>query len=239
MIAARRPDLVVLAIGGHPRRTDTGRDAGAWTAAESVLLREAAMADTTSGKGPVLVWGGGETGAETAEFAAEQGRDVVLVTTQPARRIARRAQYTYRRRLIPRLLANPRVRIAEESALRGVKRGVATLVGADGAVETLPVAQCVLARGRVPREDLSGAPALADLPVMVIGDARDVRRIGDAVEDAYLAVRAAAFDRASGRLTPGWRWPIADAGAPAPSSANTEPAGTSPSGDDPQPRWRD
>ena len=54
----------------------------------------------------------------------------------------------------------------------------------------------LIAAGRLPESGLADALAARGLPTLTIGDARDVRRIGDAVHDAYWAL--ADFTRARG-----------------------------------------
>lgn len=176
--------VVLLATGGQDRQPNAdGLDDPRVGYAYDVLTGRLAMA-----QGCVLVYGGGETGCEMADAATAQGRDVLLIARGEGR-LARRAQYVYRRQLLARLRNNPRVTIHEGWTLRAVTADGAIFANAAGDTRTFQCDQLLVAAGRLP-----GAPLLDELRAMgqdvhVIGDCRDVRRIGDAVHDAYAVVR--------------------------------------------------
>jgi MoaA/NifB/PqqE/SkfB family radical SAM enzyme len=64
---------------------------------------------------PTLVYGGGETRCETAEYLAERGYEVVLVSRSPLSQLARSAEIIYRGVPLKRLAANPRIRLVGDS----------------------------------------------------------------------------------------------------------------------------
>lgn len=185
-VAALSPDFVAVAVGGRDRPAeaaglDDPRAVPAW---------EVLAGDATLSEGPIAVWGGGETGCEAAEFAAEAGREVTLVTAGEAKRLARRAQGIYRRRLTARLHASPRVEILDRTGLGALAGDAVRLRPAEGPETRRPVAQLLVAQGREPAPELAARLRAAGLEVAEIGDCREVRRIGDAVHDADAAVRA-------------------------------------------------
>lgn len=78
LIAEMKPDAVVLAVGGKPKvPAIEGLDAFRTLFCDDVLLFGAETGDD------VLIIGGGEAGAETAEFLVELGKRVTIVEHKP------------------------------------------------------------------------------------------------------------------------------------------------------------
>lgn len=185
--------LVVLA---HGARTKTlpieGIDGPTVVDAYELLMQEGdAPLPASQPAAPMLVYGGGETGCETAEYLAERGHHVLLVSRSAAKQLARAAEPIYRSVLLVRLLANPRVRLLAETHLERIAAdGTVTLRAADGALSEVVTTRVLLAQGREPDPELPAALAAAGVAYVAIGDARQGGRIGDAVHDAYAAVSA-------------------------------------------------
>ncbi|MBP2231669.1 2,4-dienoyl-CoA reductase-like NADH-dependent reductase (Old Yellow Enzyme family)/thioredoxin reductase [Azospirillum agricola] len=197
-VLALRPALAVVATGAANRAFPLAGSASVPVGfAHDLLTGEAALGD-----GPVVIAGSGETGCECAEHVAESGRDVILVSRSPERRLARRAQYVYRRQLVARLESNPRIRIETGMEVAAVGDGRVVLRDQEGADHSHAAGQVLLALGRVPENGLAEALRAAGLPTHVIGDSREVGRIGDAVHDAYAAVRAVTRAEGGGRAEP-------------------------------------
>lgn len=205
-VLALRPALAVVATGAANRAlpiVSGGGGAGTGSGpapigfAHDVLTGAAPLGD-----GPVVIVGSGETGCECAEYVAESGRAVLLVSRSPERRLARRAQYVYRRQLVARLESNPRIRIETGVEVAAVGNGHVVLRDREGVEHRHPAGQVLLALGRVPENGLADALRAAGVPTHVIGDSRAVGRIGDAVHDAYAAVRAATHAWDDGRAEP-------------------------------------
>jgi 2,4-dienoyl-CoA reductase-like NADH-dependent reductase (Old Yellow Enzyme family)/thioredoxin reductase len=187
-IAGLKPVATFVATGAVDRTLDIpGVEYSHVSFAYDVLSGKSPL-----GEGPVLIFGTGETGCEMAEYAAKAGRDVVLVSRSADRRLARRAQYIYRRQLIARLECHPRIRIASGLSLANIGLDMVTLIDQAGATQVLPVKRVLLAAGRLPSLQLADELNGIGIPVFGIGDAREVRRIGDAVHDAYREVVALA-----------------------------------------------
>lgn len=186
--------LVVLAHGARARTLPiAGLSWHGVMDAYELLMSErghAPLPEPVSGL-PMLVYGGGETGCETAEFLAERGHEVVLVSRSGERQLARAAESIYRGVLLVRLMANPQVRLLAQTHLESIGAdGTVTLRAADGSAQQLHCARVLIAQGREPDPELPDALSAAGQPFVAIGDARQGGRIGDAVHDAYAAVSA-------------------------------------------------
>ncbi|BBK34891.1 NADH oxidase [Allostella humosa] len=182
-ILAHDPAFVLVATGSLERDGEVA-PGGIVVPAYDVLA-----GDRPLGPGPILVYGGGETGCETAELAAAEGWTVHLVTRSTARQLARSAELVYRRTLLQRLHAHPRIELLAETRLARVEGDQALLEGPGGARRRIACGQVLLAQGRRPADGLATAMAAAGVPHAVIGDARRGGRIGDAVNDAWDAIR--------------------------------------------------
>lgn len=186
LVEAIEPDFVVLATGSADRQLEgvSGLDLDMVSSAYDVLVGKAALA-----KGPVVIYGAGEVGCEAAKFAAERGCDVVLSTRSADDQALSRANWLriYREQFIATLRAYPNIRIELGTVLKSVAPGRVTMVR-DGEELAWEAGQLLLAVGRVPDNALAVALERKGLEVVTVGDARDVRRIGDAVHEAYAAV---------------------------------------------------
>ena len=141
------------------------------------------------GPGPVFIYGAGEVGSETAKYASARGRQVTLATrSTDDRAIMRQALRIFRDQLVATITDDPAITIRTGCTLTGIGPDHVQVMAADGPAD-IPAATVLLAAGRVPETGLADAVSATGLPHIVIGDARDVRRIGDAVNDAYVAVR--------------------------------------------------
>lgn len=188
MLAALSPDVVILANGSRPAPLALDRHGRLLT----VPAFEALVGDITlprsSAECPILIFGGGETGAETAEHLAAQGHHVMLVSRSDAGLLARNAEPLYRMHLLQRLRANEMIRIADRTVLNAVGDDHVVLVR-DGQEQVQPATAVLLAHGLVSDTALADGLAGLDVPVIRIGDAAQVARIGEAVRDAYRAVQ--------------------------------------------------
>lgn len=186
------PDVVIIAAG--TRRINLpieGADHGKVMDAYDLLMGEREV--RVGAGGHVVVYGGGETGCETAEFCAEKGIRVTLVSRSPADKLARSADFVYRGGLLRRLRANPLVTIMDNSHVRSVSDDGVLIEtnGSDGSETLLVIAdRLLLAQGRQPSNALFDELERAGVTVSLAGDSKQVGRIGDAVHMAYRAVLA-------------------------------------------------
>ncbi|MGI4860652.1 MAG: FAD-dependent oxidoreductase [Janthinobacterium lividum] len=219
--------IVVLATGSRAIRLPIpGIDHPVVRDAYELLMGDTTLLPPASPL-PVVIYGGGETGCETAEYISERGYQVVLVSRSPAQQLARSAELVYRTVLRQRLAANPRIRLLDATQITGIvdadgaddtddtdgsdgtdlPHAIRDTDGTHGSAhvqvrhnsgETTSIAACcvLIAQGRKPDPDMLEHFLKAGIPVVAIGDARRGGRIGDAVSQAYAAVRAVCVTRA-------------------------------------------
>lgn len=184
-IAALQPSIVILAAGASTRALDIpGGDLPHVSQAY-----DAVMEDSPLDEGPIVVLGGGETGCEVAELAAERGCEVVLVSRSPMKQLARSAESIYRRHLVKKLRENPNISILPSATVLRITEEAVEVRREDGEVTALPARQVLAALGRQVDTSLRDELEAMNIPSITIGDARHISRIGEAVRDAYFAVR--------------------------------------------------
>jgi len=189
-----RPAVVVMAVGGNAVTLPVAGIGNAIVHdAYEVLMGDSSWLPPPGGA-PVVVYGGGETGCETAEYLAERGHAVILVSRSPARQLARSAEMIYRSVLTRRLADNPHIRIIDNTSITTIAANgdvslLTTGAGASG-VTTIQASRILIAQGRRPDVGMTQQLLDAGIPVTAIGDARKGGRIGDAVHHAYAAVQA-------------------------------------------------
>lgn len=188
-VIARRPAITIVAAGAQPKQMPIeGIDHPlVFDAYESLMGDDRWL--PANRELPVLIYGGGETGTETAEYAAERGYKVLLVSRSPASKLARSAESVYRKVLLDRVAKNPLIEVIENTAVTRIGDDGATLQTNEGAVRTVPVSRVLIAQGRDPDNGFAERLSAAGLSCVTIGDNRKGGRIGDAVHDAYHAVK--------------------------------------------------
>ncbi len=187
-----KPAIVLLANGGQAIRLPIeGIDSPRVRDAYELLMGDTSTLLPPDPDAPVVVYGGGETGCETAELLAEHGYPVVLISRSPAAQLARSAEMIYRGVLKKRLAENPRIRVIDNSSIvRITDDGLVILETRDGQRSELLASEILIAQGRRPNDTLMRQLLERHIPFAAIGDARRGGRIGDAVHDAYRAVLA-------------------------------------------------
>jgi 2,4-dienoyl-CoA reductase (NADPH2) len=205
-IVARKPDIVVFATGSRSRtQTFAGLNARNSCDAFDLLNSLASHSLPKPETGPILVLGGGETGCETCEALIERGYKVILSSRSPARQLARSAEMIYRGDLLKRLLSNPELELICNSELSRVNEGIAYLQ-MDKELITRPIAYCILAQGRDREHQLYDALSSSafnnNIECALIGDARQMGRIGDAVAEAHQLVRQFVNHRNNNIVSP-------------------------------------
>lgn len=185
-IAALRPDLVLIATGAAARPMDfPGADDPRVQQAYDLL----ATPDPVLPPGPAVVYGGGETGCETAELLTAAGIETVLVSRSGAGQLARAAEPIYRKLLLKRLMANPRLTILAGWTLDAVAADGVHL-SCETERRVITAQSVILAQGRDAGHPLQGELRALGVPAMMIGDSRTIGRIGDAVHQAHDALTA-------------------------------------------------
>ena len=187
-LEADQPDVIILAGGSRPAPLDLAGWGNLPTAPAYEVLIEETNVPPSSVERPILIYGGGETGTETAEFLAKAGHEVMLVTRSDRKFLARNAEVLYRISLLQRLNSNPAIRILDHTTLHSIN-GEHVVLSQDGKLVEQPAAAVLLAHGLVPDTELPDALSGLDVPMIRIGDVAKVARIGEAVRDAYRAVQ--------------------------------------------------
>jgi 2,4-dienoyl-CoA reductase-like NADH-dependent reductase (Old Yellow Enzyme family)/thioredoxin reductase len=185
-ILALGPDAVILATGATAARLGLPGEEHphVFSAYDLLLGKGPAPAEW---RGPVVVYGGGETGCEMAELVAAQGLAVTLVSRSPESQLARAAEAMYRKVLLGRLRTNPAVTILTETHIESIAVDGVTIRDASG-TRVVPARMVILAQGRT--SNRPGYAKLRDrgIRTYLIGDANQIRRIGEAVHDANAAI---------------------------------------------------
>ena len=186
-VLALRPALAIVATGSRARPWPVKAGALALPVydATEVLIGDSDLGGVTS----VIVYGGGETGCESAEFLAERGARVKLVTRSAVADLARAAEPMYRRQLCARLNANPQIELIANAHITRIEAQGVVVEETGREARFVAGAALVMAQGRASAADLASALQRAGIPFAAIGDAHVIGRIGDAVHAAHAAVR--------------------------------------------------
>ncbi len=188
-ILAERPDTVFIAAGTKNRPMALPGIDGPNVLDSFEILMGGAPHGMHPGQN-VVVYGGGETGCETAEYFADLGIHVTLISRSPAATLARAAEFVYRRMLVSRITRNKDIEILTETTITRITDGEVELKTKDGETRTLKTDRVVIAQGRDPENEMAAKLMAAGIETHIIGDSHKVGRIGNAVHDAYQALRA-------------------------------------------------
>ncbi|HVZ45509.1 MAG TPA: FAD-dependent oxidoreductase [Ramlibacter sp.] len=196
LLRAIDPALVILSYGAPPTKMGIeGEDGPGASMAYGVLMGDDPVSAASLNQERVAVYGGGETGCETAEFLAERGCSVTLITRSSQTELARNAERLYRKALLQRLAANSSIRVIDHATLTRVTQGEISLRRGESS-EQIHVAHTLIAQGQRPVDGMLDELRALGISIAVVGDAQSVRRIGDAVADAYDAVRSFSLAQA-------------------------------------------
>ncbi len=180
-IPAGTYDVAIVATGSTELRpTIPGPDGLAVVTARAVLEGRESV------KGRVVVAGGGCMGAQTAEHLAARGHAVTIVEALSA--VAADAPVDDRALLLGRL-AGHGVEIRTDTRL--IRRGPGhVVVQSHGDVESLPADTLVLCLGATPVDGIVDAIAKKVERVIVVGDAKEARKVPEAMVEGALAALA-------------------------------------------------
>jgi len=176
--AANTFDLIIVATGANPAEPPIpGVNLPHVVTANSVL------AGTANVGYNVVVIGGGQVGAETANHLGVQLKNVTLVEMLPV--IAPDEALAPRWHLLGSL-ENRKVAIKTSTTVEEIKPGCVVLKTGSTTVE-IPADSVVLATGSKPDNALAEQLTAKGFPVKVIGDAHKVGIVLDATEQGYAA----------------------------------------------------
>ncbi len=190
IVSALNPSVIIVATGALPLQSlFDGAKPGSVIMAYDLLAGDVEL-DQAAGA-TIAVYGGGETGCETAEFLADLGYRVQLITRSDRKQLARSAETMYRKHLLQRLAKNGRIEIVDHATVTAFDAGIMAIERNDQTTERLAAGLLVIAQGRDAGSALAEELEKAGLPVTIIGDALRIGRIGDAVHGAHAAVQDA------------------------------------------------
>lgn len=178
IVAQGKPDAIIVASGAQPFLPPLpGIENKNVVTAWQVLKKEV----STGGK--VVVLGGGEVGAETAEYLAEKGKQVTIV--EMLDNIAADIDRTTRLLLLFSLDELGVRMLTKATAKQITNRGV--MVDHRGREKFIEGDSVVLALGAQPNRELADQIKKLGIELYTVGDCADVRRLPEAVEEGYKA----------------------------------------------------
>ncbi len=177
IIEENNPDKVILAAGSIPSVPGvSGIDN------EKVVLAEEILAGNREPGDKTLVVGGGMVGCETAMFAAEQGKKVILV--EMLEDVAFDLGPFYKA-MVMRKMEQLGIKIHASSQLIEVKDGKAILQSGEENTEIGDIDTLIIACGYEPDNRLEEVLAGKGIEYDVIGDSKEVRKMLDAIHEGF------------------------------------------------------
>jgi pyruvate/2-oxoglutarate dehydrogenase complex dihydrolipoamide dehydrogenase (E3) component len=179
MLEQGNPEVVILATGGEKIVPAVpGLDRAMVCDAFEILGHRRPVGRN------VVVAGGGLIGMETADFIASQGGQVTLIEMlkhSPVNKITSHGYFLHKRLRAAncRLLFNTRLERIEETSVVTVSDGKEEVIS--------PVDQVVIAVGLKSRDDLKNTLKEREIRHYIVGDAAQVRRIIEAVDEGAKA----------------------------------------------------
>ena len=181
-LAEGEADAVVVATGARPVEEQVpGARAGQVFSAWEVLEGRPPARDLA-----VVVLGGRQMGCETAEFLAERGNRVTLVSRSRTEELAGDVVASYRGPLLARL-RRLGVALRTRCDVREVRDGQAIVVEAGGREEAVGADLVILARGSMPEPTWLERLRTKVPEVYVVGDCVEPRMIADALYEGAWA----------------------------------------------------
>ncbi|MDP2626717.1 MAG: FAD-dependent oxidoreductase [Candidatus Rokubacteria bacterium] len=181
-LAEGEADAVVVATGARPVEEQVpGARAGQVFSAWEVLEGRPPARDLA-----VVVLGGRQMGCETAEFLAERGNRVTLVSRSRAEELAGDVVASYRGPLLARL-RRLGVALRTRCDVREVRDGQAIVVEAGGREEAVGADLVIFARGSMPEPTWLELLRTKVPEVYVVGDCVEPRMIADALYEGAWA----------------------------------------------------
>lgn len=178
-IESENPDFVILATGASPSIPEIEGIAGKKVVSIHDVLRGTAMVH-----GRVAIAGAGCAGAGTADLLSDKGIDVTLVDALDECAIDE--ETTTRLVLLARLMEKNNVKMMLGHTIKKVIEEGIVAVDKDNNVVVIPADFIVLAFGAVPYNPLEDQ-VKERYNYYVIGDAKQPKKIKNAVEDGFFA----------------------------------------------------
>jgi len=177
IIEENNPDKVILAAGSRPAMPEVPGIDG-----EKVVLAEEVLAGNREPGDKTLVVGGGMVGCETAVFAAEQGKEVILV--EMLEDVAFDLGPFYKGMLMMKM-QELGIKIYASSKLQEIKDGKALLQSGEVKIDIGGIDTIIIACGYEPDNSLEDVLAGKGIAYDVIGDCKEVRKMIDAIHEGF------------------------------------------------------
>jgi pyruvate/2-oxoglutarate dehydrogenase complex dihydrolipoamide dehydrogenase (E3) component len=171
-------DVAIVATGSTEARLTLADSSGV-----RIVQARAVLEHRADVRGRVVVAGAGCAGAQTAEYLADLGHPVTVV--EATTNVAADAPMDDRALLLGRL-AGHGVEILTDTRLLGARAG-RVRVQSVGKSRTLPADTLVVCVGAVSNAELADQLARRVARIIVVGDAKEPRRINDAIREGALA----------------------------------------------------
>ena len=187
-LKADDPDVVILATGGEAIIPDIpGINGDNVITAIDAIVRW----DELEVGERVMVLGAGLVGYEVAWFAAQQGRDVVLVSRRSEEDVIKLKEHGTNLAVLRKGVRESGARILASRELKRVDETGVILATDDGIEEFQPVDTLIISRGYTPRRGLKQDIEATDLrcEVYEVGDCVEVRNFFDAINEGAHVVR--------------------------------------------------
>lgn len=169
------PDAIVVATGATPRLPDGSKGISSPVTAQQVLAGQAKIGAR------VVIWGGDEIGAQTAEYLALAGHRITIL--EESRRLAKDMASFDKHRIKSRLSALG-VRFLLGTTLDRVVDGEVTVATPQG-IETLEADSVVVSLGVVPSQGLYDSLKLRFSEVYAVGDCAIPRKAMHAINEGF------------------------------------------------------
>ena len=190
MLKEESPAAAVLATGGRAIMPDVpGINGDGVVTAIDALVRW----DELEIGERVVVLGAGLVGYEMAWHAAEQGRNVLMVSRRAEDEVANLEEHGTNLALLIKGTRDAGVSVLSGHDLKAVDGRVAVLADSDGRENPQTFDHLIVSRGYTPRLELKSAIEDAQLgcEVLMVGDCVEVRNFFDAINEGAHVVRTA------------------------------------------------
>jgi len=178
IVSQAKPDAVIVATGARPIVPSLPG-----IEKEKVVTAWQVLKGETTPEGKVVILGGGEVGAETAEYLAEKGNQVTIV--EMLDKIATDMDQVSRPLLLFSL-EDLEVKIFTRATAREIT-DLGVVTDYRGKKQLIEADTVVLALGAQPDQKLGNQLKKLGTQLYVVGDCNTVRRLPDAVEGGFKA----------------------------------------------------
>jgi 2,4-dienoyl-CoA reductase-like NADH-dependent reductase (Old Yellow Enzyme family)/pyruvate/2-oxoglutarate dehydrogenase complex dihydrolipoamide dehydrogenase (E3) component len=178
-VLANHPDAVIVATGSEPILPNIpGIGQENVVTAHDVLMDRAMVGDS------VIIIGGGMVGCETAEYLADQGKQVTIV--EMLDHVAEDVGSATKALMMLRLIQK-KITVLTNSRVTEISKNTVTIEKKEGTLILPDIDTVVAAVGSKPANKLAKEIEQAGIPVFAIGDCVKPRKIFEAIHEGFQA----------------------------------------------------